>query len=551
MSQTLAVKDGNNATQTLSMNVDPTNGNALIGTSSLTDPATGQKANIVQFHTSDNQSLGGSAYGINTGGVAQLLNVAGNLDRQREVGLDGVAAVGLSSSGANFAMTFKTSVAGGISIGSNNVTPGAMSGTIGGVPWSIQVGSVLFVDTGTNLENVLVTAVTTTQFTATFAKTHSGTVVVRGNVYNQERDVSGEADGATGIGTAVAAEYEYNAGAPGGGNFDRARNLQGKGKTTATVSSGGTQGSTSIVVSAAGTIKAGMQVLLYKAANFPIAGYFETVYVDLSYTEGSTTVPLLSAIVNSVGYDTIAYDAFSAVGPGLTGFLPIGVGIEEEALYDPVSGLYYVERAATSDACAPQNVVIENPGLFNGTTVDRARSAPGGLGVALVSSDGAKATYGVIGVAITPAATPTDVVNVVGSATKTLRVKRVAVSGLATTAGSIDVSLVKRTAVNTGGTSSAPTIGQHDSSDAAATGTVAQYSVNPTGLGAGVAIKNQKLNLGLSGASGTVSWDFSTRNDKAVVLRGVAQSLAINLNGQALPAGAQISYEIEFEEDNS
>ena len=168
-----------------------------------------------------------------------------------------------------------------------------------------------------------------------------------------------------------------------------------------------------------------------------------------------------------------------------------------------------------------------------------------------VTTEGTAATYGVAGVAITPAATPTDVVTIIGSATKTVRIKQVTVSGVASTAGSMDVSLVKRTAANTAGTASTPSIALFDSADGVATAVVKQYSANPSALGAGIAIANKTLNLGLAGAAGAVVFDFATRNDKALILRGVAQCLAINLNGQAVPTGGAISYTIEFEEDAS
>lgn len=372
---TLIVKDANNTNQSLSATQDGTNSNALVGATSITDPLTGNKATISAFHSADNQQPGGTAFGILAGGVAQLLNAAGNLDRQRSAGLDGVSSVGISSGAASFAMGWKTSIP--LAITSNAaaqaVTPAAMSGAIGGVPWSIQSNGPVMVDTGANQEVVYVTAVTATTFTAIFTKNHSAGVVIRGFVFNQERDAAGEADGATCTGTAVAAEYEFNGGGPGGGNFDRARSVQAKGRTTTAISAGGGAGSTSFTVASAGTLKAGMQVTALKASTFPAAGSYEVLYVDLSYVEGTTAVPLQSAVVNAVGYDTLTYDAFAAGGPGLSGFNPTGVGIEEEALYDPVSGLFFLERAATQDAMPAANIVAENPALWNGTTMDRQR----------------------------------------------------------------------------------------------------------------------------------------------------------------------------------
>src|SRR5229473_1100041 len=134
--------------------------------------ATGQKATVAQFHNQDNQAPGGTAYGILTGGVAQLLNIFGNLDRQRETGIDGISAIGVSTGSAQFSMAFLTT------------------------------------DTTDNF----------------VAGTRTFTPVA----------MSGELDGATGSGTAVTAEYESNGNPPANGSIpantqlDRARNLNGK-----------------------------------------------------------------------------------------------------------------------------------------------------------------------------------------------------------------------------------------------------------------------------------------------------------------------------------
>ena len=56
----------------------------------ITDPAAGYQSAVLAFHNTDNQALSGTTYGLNTGGVAQLVNNVGNLDRQRETGFDGI-----------------------------------------------------------------------------------------------------------------------------------------------------------------------------------------------------------------------------------------------------------------------------------------------------------------------------------------------------------------------------------------------------------------------------------------------------------------------------
>jgi hypothetical protein len=63
----------------------------------LVDPTTGNGSLVQAFHNSDNQALGATSYGLMTGGVDQLLNAAGNLDRKRAVAGDGMAVTGLAA----------------------------------------------------------------------------------------------------------------------------------------------------------------------------------------------------------------------------------------------------------------------------------------------------------------------------------------------------------------------------------------------------------------------------------------------------------------------
>lgn len=249
-------------------------GQNLIGSTRLQDGVGAFLATVAAFHNADNQQPGSTAYGLLTGGVAQLLNASGNLDRQRETGQDGIPSQGIATGTAQLAEPFSTTSATAVSApftSAKVITPAAMSGTNRGAAWSIQVGSVLLCDTGASVEAVVVTAVTATTFTALFSKAHSGTWAIAGFVYNQARDATtadgstgagfaagatyllnaalntgaggwegersaaGELDGASGTGTAVAAEYEYNSGGPvlasglpSGLGFDRGRNVQGK-----------------------------------------------------------------------------------------------------------------------------------------------------------------------------------------------------------------------------------------------------------------------------------------------------------------------------------
>ncbi len=190
------------------------------------------------------------------------------------------------------------------------------------------------------------------------------------------------------------------------------------------------------------------------------------------------------------------------------------------------------------------------PMLLNaGGTFDRARSAIGTTGIPAVNTEGSKATYSVGVKAFTPVATATDFWTIVGSATKTGRLLRLKITGVANAAISEDIQLIKRTTANSGGTAAQPAIMQHDSNDAAPTCVVNTYSVNPTtGTGAGVG-RSEKLNLGVTGSAGSIEWDWTTRNGKGLVLRGIAEAYCLNYGGAAIPAGMLIDIDCEFSEE--
>lgn len=146
--------------------------------------------------------------------------------------------------------------------------------------------------------------------------------------------------------------------------------------------------------------------------------------------------------------------------------------------------------------------------------------------------DGTKTTYSSAAVNLVSAASATDIFTITGSATKTIRVAKLYVSGLATTGGNITVNFIKRSTANTGGTSSILTAVPFDSTNAAATAVVRSYTANPT-LGTAVGtIRSERVFIS-GGATTASNNSFDVFGDfaQAVVLRGTSEVLAINLNG--------------------
>ena len=147
------------------------------------------------------------------------------------------------------------------------------------------------------------------------------------------------------------------------------------------------------------------------------------------------------------------------------------------------------------------------------------------------------------------AANATDIVSLVGSATKNVRVLRVEIMGLATAAAVVDLQLIKRTTADTGGTPVPIVSPRYDTTDIAATAAANSWTANPAALGtAQGTVRAGKLGLSASPAVGLpLLWDFS-RDGVAPVLRGVAEGLHISWGGVAVPAGTLLTGSIEWEE---
>lgn len=146
---------------------------------------------------------------------------------------------------------------------------------------------------------------------------------------------------------------------------------------------------------------------------------------------------------------------------------------------------------------------------------------------------------------IAAAAAATDIAILPGSASTTVFVTKVIISGIQTTGGLSDVLLIKRSTANAGGTSAAMTAISHDSADAAATAAPLSYTANPTpGTAVGTFRRGyQPIGAVTSIVNPVVVYDFGDKG-RPITLRGVAQGLAVNLNGATLTGG---TFDVVFE----
>jgi hypothetical protein len=197
----------------------------------------------------------------------------------------------------------------------------------------------------------------------------------------------------------------------------------------------------------------------------------------------------------------------------------------------------------------------------------RAASAPTAAFVSpeqgLVSaSESSAPSYRACTGLFTPAANPTDVFAFFPTGqSPTPIVKRIVVSGLSTSGGAVPVRLqwTSNTNISTG-TIAYCTIGngyltKHDNSDATPNGSVQYWTANPTsrnGISGSRQLESeQDLVFGTNGTNaGTpVVFEFSKLRNKSPTMKYSSNyALVINFNGVALPAGAQIRVEVEWEE---
>jgi hypothetical protein len=211
-------------------------------------------------------------------------------------------------------------------------------------------------------------------------------------------------------------------------------------------------------------------------------------------------------------------------------------------------------RLAVTGAAADGAAVTGNPVLIGGTDGTNAQTiATNTNGAVLVDlQSSAKSVYGATVRSLSPPATPTDMVTVTGSATKTIRVLRIILSAIQTTGASQEFLIIKRSTANTGGTSTTATNVPFATSFAAATATVRAYTANPT---TGTAVGTINVTKFFVPAGGTAQrndyvFDFSNNGlYPGIVLSGTSEVLALNFNGAALPGGLNVDCTIEWSEE--
>lgn len=192
--------------------------------------------------------------------------------------------------------------------------------------------------------------------------------------------------------------------------------------------------------------------------------------------------------------------------------------------------------------------VLQDPALLQRSVVSLDTPGVAAYRVAVASA------------AVITTATKT-ILNIQGSATKTVRVKKIGFSLTAATAAQGVLALARTTGVGTGGTGVAPSIAKMDSGTvAAATAVVTHYTTGAQSQGAGgvqlaVTQVNESVTTTAPTFLGAQNFQFlfpegGVVAGNALVLRGTSDYLEI-WTSTAIGTTPAFSYMVEWEEDNS
>lgn len=190
---------------------------------------------------------------------------------------------------------------------------------------------------------------------------------------------------------------------------------------------------------------------------------------------------------------------------------------------------------------APRQDTVTNGS--NGTDVNPT-SAAGDYGTLTVNRLGhlkvqvepsSKNAYRAASATFVPAASATDVAEIIGSATKKVIITKFIVAYSATVGATHTFYLVKRgTAANSAGTSTAPTAVPMDTGPAvAATAALKVYTANPTLgtlVGQVATFNNMNNTSGIASCANIYAMDCA-KGDPPIVLRSATETLALNSGG--------------------
>lgn len=159
------------------------------------------------------------------------------------------------------------------------------------------------------------------------------------------------------------------------------------------------------------------------------------------------------------------------------------------------------------------------------------------------------ASYRATVVGLVPASSGTDLFTISGVSGKAIQIHWIKCNGISTAAASALLQVVKRSTLDTGGTSTTMTNVRLNSNTSAASAVVRGYTANPT-LGTSIGVLNAGYlstnTLATSAfASKDLVFDFS---NQWLWINESTTSVAVNANATSLTSGATLNCTIEWTE---
>lgn len=170
--------------------------------------------------------------------------------------------------------------------------------------------------------------------------------------------------------------------------------------------------------------------------------------------------------------------------------------------------------------------------------------------IALSPSDTRARYYAQIPAHIGYGTNPTDMITVMGAAGKIIRVSQMRVAINTTAAGRLDAKFIKRTTLNTGGTSTPVTVATSNTTDPAASASVKEWTVIPASLGTATQTGTYALVTTVP-TSAPAQFALNIPFPEGIILTNANESISFGLAGAALPAGFTAIVDISWTEEDA
>jgi|SRR5882762_6100948 len=246
-------------------------------------------------------------------------------------------------------------------------------------------------------------------------------------------------------------------------------------------------------------------------------------------TDGTTVATVIAA--TAALKTDLSSVAGTAVVTSLAGVQEVGIVAHNGNIMSAGVG------ASTSPVSGLATLTINNTTAPTLTTAQSVALQCNSRGSVYVETEGRRPTYSAATGATATAGTGV-VLQIQGSATKTVRITRIHIDGFAATAAQVTYKLQRTSVAATAGTSATLTAGAADSGDAAATAVVTHWTA--TGGTTGTTVGGPYLSdsewlssstfVASTGNEGDIGWSFGS-TAKALTLRGTADFMTLTCSG--------------------